>query len=364
MENFDISSLASIKIYDSNQRELPIVEGFPASKKVKEETYRIQNSTAYHIAINEKNWILMQVIDLKMSIMVVTDYIIENKMTLHSVSNSPILELYATFYGGAHIHLKKSAIQSAFEGNFNLYTAPTEANIVTIDRKIRTVDHHFAPGFLERYSKKFPALKKIIQAHQNGQTASLNKTSRVMSLKSAYLTHCLINKINNDTIKDDDKYKAVKNIIKSFLRDTIDNTPTILEARLSDQHIKAIAYTFNHVEEYLENSYNMQDLAALANQIIYTTEAQIRKACKLLFNLPPMQYIRKIKMHVAKKMIRRGEKESVIAAQLGFKTLSHFETAFKSVYKMSPKQYRLSVAHKKTKRIKNQSDTMENQKTE
>lgn len=55
-----------------------------------------------------------------------------------------------------------------------------------------------------------------------------------------------------------------------------------------------------------------------------------------------LEWLSKEKIHVAKRLIRQGEKNFIdISTDLGFSSNGHFSTVFKRITKMSPSVYKL-----------------------
>ena len=62
----------------------------------------------------------------------------------------------------------------------------------------------------------------------------------------------------------------------------------------------------------------------------------------------PMEYYYELKFSEAKKLIREGNYNfTQIASLLGFDNPQYFSKSFKTIAKMTPKEYKLSILNKK-----------------
>mgnify|MGYP001762733309 FL=1 len=78
------------------------------------------------------------------------------------------------------------------------------------------------------------------------------------------------------------------------------------------------------------------------SRIVSLNEFKLKTGFKDKFGSTIHDYITKIRMQRAKKMIIDNQPVNDVSSQLGYKSVSHFITSFKKFYGVTPKQSMLS----------------------
>ena len=72
----------------------------------------------------------------------------------------------------------------------------------------------------------------------------------------------------------------------------------------------------------------------------------LTKYCKQLTNFTPINYLNSIRLETSADMLKNDEEMNVtdVCYECGFSSSQYFATAFKKMYKCSPKNYKLMFA--------------------
>ncbi|MDY3824262.1 MAG: helix-turn-helix domain-containing protein [Streptococcus sp.] len=104
-------------------------------------------------------------------------------------------------------------------------------------------------------------------------------------------------------------------------------------------NIPLVSQVVSYFDRGNYNNLSIKDLAKELNM----SQSSLNKTFKQLTNETISQYILKYRIEKAKKLIKLNYSLQKVSDALGFKSYSHFSSAFKSVVSTSPKQYQLSL---------------------
>lgn len=97
------------------------------------------------------------------------------------------------------------------------------------------------------------------------------------------------------------------------------------------------------IETHIFNALSVSDLAEMTNHSL----ASFKREFKKVFDNSPANYIKNRRLdHAADLLIKTNEPISHIAIDCQFSDLAHFSNSFKTRFKISPKEYRLSQTRK------------------
>lgn len=118
-------------------------------------------------------------------------------------------------------------------------------------------------------------------------------------------------------------------IIRSLLEENYD-----MRSVSSNERIGRIQ---TYIELHCGDNLTIYDLANNANMSV----SNFNKLFTREVGVSPKNYLTSVRLNKALKLLRRNDfSVSEIAVQCGFSSLSHFSSAFKKVYDMSPSDYR------------------------
>lgn len=93
-------------------------------------------------------------------------------------------------------------------------------------------------------------------------------------------------------------------------------------------------------------------------RFVHLSPTQFRRMFKAETGLPPRQYIKRVKLEAAKKLLEHSYlRVKEIAYQVGFMDNSHFVRDFKHAYGMTPAQYRIQNLEPETLTARGADDT-------
>jgi len=100
---------------------------------------------------------------------------------------------------------------------------------------------------------------------------------------------------------------------------------------------KFILLVDEKVTNHLNNpSFGVEELAKELNM----SRTHLLRKMKAISNIGPNDYIKKVRMQKATELLLHGEKNiTEVGEAVGFNSTSYFSSAFKSFYKISPKEF-------------------------
>ncbi|MDN5213334.1 AraC family transcriptional regulator [Fulvivirgaceae bacterium BMA12] len=103
-------------------------------------------------------------------------------------------------------------------------------------------------------------------------------------------------------------------------------------------NLRTIEIFLNHLKTDFERHWTLDEMADHCGLGI----SSLTKYCRQLTNLTPINYLIKVRLEAAEKMLREeiGKNVTEISYECGFSSSQYFATAFKKQYKLSPKEYR------------------------
>ena len=338
MEEFDIKSLADMKISSLMKTEYKIQNGFPNGKEFGE--YRIENTMPFHIRVSDKNMIIFQIVETDNETICISDYIFNKSMTLRCESNSQILEFYSTLYGSIKLHLTNDKIRICNFGHYNCITAPAVSNIVTLSGKIRTFDSHPKIQYFDQLTEQYPTLSPVKKAYLKKRTATVHPDAGCMTTQA--LLNCIefIRSVHEENISRKKRTEQYRKIIDELLSP---KGKTLEKLHLTYDQINALSILANHLRQYTENNYTIDDLQKLVRGKFAFTTKKLRAAFEAVFNKTPTEFIKATKMHQAKTYLDTGLPEKEVAERIGYENLSNFEKSFQKYFGTTVKEYKTEI---------------------
>ena len=105
---------------------------------------------------------------------------------------------------------------------------------------------------------------------------------------------------------------------------------------MSDDQVQKI----KKAKEIIITKYNNPPTLAELSQQVKLSLRKLKEGFKEVYGKPVFQYLLEYKMDLAKKMLNEGSYNvNEVSFELGYSTASHFISAFKKKYDITPKQY-------------------------
>ena len=149
-------------------------------------------------------------------------------------------------------------------------------------------------------------------------------------------------------IKRLDEKSSTKNL---FLKAKIYELFSHMYNRNRDQNIEQCPFLTNEEnfkkiknakEIVIENMTNPPSLVELSDEINLSLK-KLKEGFKKIYGKPVFQYLLEYKMELAKKLLTEDDNNvNEVSMKLGYSTSSHFITAFKNKYGITPKTYKKS----------------------
>jgi len=185
----------------------------------------------------------------------------------------------------------------------------------------------------------------VISSLREAIKINVKKTDRLTFLLSFFLTKILLAldigiekffDLGNDTYNDMKKLETIeefKEYINCFLSNVM--------SELMQREISNNGFLVNKAMEYIhENVYSDISLTGTANSI-YINPNYLSKIFKQEINESFIEYVTKIKMNEAKKLLKSSNlKVYEIADMLRYKDVNHFTKIFKRYMSVTPSEYR------------------------
>ncbi|MBP5367268.1 MAG: helix-turn-helix transcriptional regulator [Bacteroidales bacterium] len=220
------------------------------------------------------------------------------------------------------------------EGSINMgIMSPESVHIMHLAEqcKFEKISVMMSESDFKKYNKQYPMVFSSFEKHFNDTTPYLNgiedHSGKILeaarNLQNAVFSHsinpyyvegliveCIVNSYHIKYNKPlPDNYFVCRKIFKArdVLNDNFQNPPTLRE------------------------------LAATVG----TNECTLKKVFKQMFSITVFDYINDLRMDKAARLLAdSGKSINDIAAELGFSSQSHFTTAFRKRYELTPKEYR------------------------
>ncbi|EJA7359012.1 helix-turn-helix transcriptional regulator [Vibrio alginolyticus] len=238
--------------------------------------------------------------------------------------------LYIVEEGALLVHQPNGEQFELKAGDFTLYNSAdlSSAEAVSSDGGFKALALVFNPNIFCDFKKAHPMLRSKTE-ERRFYPFSTQSSSEVAQLKD------MLVKLASRNAPD----YTQSHIAMALLSLMVEVEPNILSiiddaSSLSDSQ-KAIKY----IEGNIEKDITLEGLAAHMSMSIATLKRRLA-ADDLSFS----QILKVKRINFAATQLRKSEKSiTEIAFESGFKSAAHFSTAFKSVYNMTPKDFRNQV---------------------
>ncbi|SIS43034.1 AraC family transcriptional regulator, L-rhamnose operon regulatory protein RhaS [Zobellia uliginosa] len=106
-------------------------------------------------------------------------------------------------------------------------------------------------------------------------------------------------------------------------------------------NLRTVEIFLDHLRTDFERHWTLDEMAGHCGMDI----TSLTKYCKQLSNLTPINYLIKIRLEAAAKMLLDDEDKGVgeISYDCGFSSSQYFATRFRKQYAVSPKDYRANL---------------------
>lgn len=109
-----------------------------------------------------------------------------------------------------------------------------------------------------------------------------------------------------------------------------------LSSRISLQHLEFIDNAIPYIHDNLKNSIRLEDVAACCGLSLSRFKVKFKEET----GTTPRDYINRIKIEEAKKLLKAGKSVTNTALDLGFSTSNYFAVLFRKYTGQTPTQYR------------------------
>jgi AraC-like DNA-binding protein len=128
----------------------------------------------------------------------------------------------------------------------------------------------------------------------------------------------------------DDTQKGIKsNFIENFL-----------ENYQIDKHNIASSDNFESIKKYIDENINTSISLEIIASKVNLNSSYISRGFKKKYGLSPSRYLTNMRVHRSKELLDKGGDITEIALELGFCDQAHFYKAFKSVFLITPNEYK------------------------
>ena len=126
---------------------------------------------------------------------------------------------------------------------------------------------------------------------------------------------------------------ALKGETDGFIDEFLHHYQTSSDDALLDETFEAIK---SYIDANLEQSLSLEALAQKTNR----NSSYLSRGFKKKYGLSPSRYIFNKRVHLSKQLLDEGKDITQIALELGFCDQSHFYKAFKSIFSITPNEYK------------------------
>lgn len=201
-------------------------------------------------------------------------------------------------------------------------------------KEYETFDIHFDLSFLERIGIDYKTFQRFIEQVLKDEPAELSPGPRRCPPLMAEAIQAILH--NNYSTKGKQwlLQNNVENILLAALED-VDRTETILPELTATQR-EALQEVKRLIEENIPYYLGNKQLCRKT----YLNLFVLNFGFKRLFGVNPYKYYNLLRMELGKELLRKGESINSVAAELNFETPRAFGKAFKTMFGMTPKEYR------------------------
>ena len=98
------------------------------------------------------------------------------------------------------------------------------------------------------------------------------------------------------------------------------------------------------VLDYIEGNINKKISLDQLSELAMMSKTSLLRQFKETFNTTPIAYMKKVRVHLACKMLRNSNQDILsIAFACGYHDQSHFNKEFRSVLNTTPRKYKLTI---------------------
>ena len=105
------------------------------------------------------------------------------------------------------------------------------------------------------------------------------------------------------------------------------------EDRILDKNIQNLKI---YIDKNIDKNISLEDMSKRVN----LNSSYLSRHFKKQFGLPPSRYLANRRVHLSKEMLDNGEDITQVALKLGFCDQAHFYKAFKSIFAITPNEYK------------------------
>ena len=250
-----------------------------------------------------------------------------------------------------HFHnLMEIAICRMGSGEVNLdnkwYPYKNRDIIVVPHNFPHVINSHDKNSFWERIYVKPSVFMEKIHMDIRKQKRLLEKAECrpfIINSEKAPQLEAEINLImNQNRIKDYGYKECIKGLMFALLMEIVKinhavlNKPEI-EYKQNPQKVKELSLAFEYIEKNYSKDLRISDIANAA----YVSETHLRRLFMESCAISPMQYVKKVRIEAACKMIKSSDVGiNEIAYTVGYENLGTFISNFKKIEGCTPKQWK------------------------
>lgn len=133
-------------------------------------------------------------------------------------------------------------------------------------------------------------------------------------------------------------------ISQNLLEVLIYNIIRRAETKLVLSNYHADDQSLSYLKNYIENNYSQNINLDTLSKLVNINKFYLIHTFKKVYNCTPMQYLVKVRMDRAEKLLRDTDLAvSQIARIIGINSHSYFSQSFKKIYHKSPQEYKESI---------------------
>lgn len=324
--------MESLKIYRSNNKEIPLIKGYPDDRKYQQ--YRMDNATeSYYAKIDRSNMMIFIHFDLGVIGFWISYYIIDGRVSIHCFSTSDCLEQHNLLLGRSTYRSRGFGWRRIRAGQNNLIFLPEIFNEVKFSCDMMTFDVHFEKQILYALGKDFPELKPLIENVRDGVAGSLFEEFSYISPKSYHIIVLLMEMCRSKSM---DKAKAKSLAIQLIKNHILDKNPVLTKYKFAFTDIEAI----HRISLFLEEHMDQSEILSIARKQSYMAAGKLTEGFKLLFDCTLKFFLFEKRMIKTEELLLKDYTLEEICDQIGYSRPSHVENAFLRYYGITISQFR------------------------